>query len=504
MRESGHGRMRGRTEEGFIDRAQFFILVRKRLYRRFHALARPLAELADIICPPPPSPFAANALRSVCATDGRRVFWNRQALDEGASEGIPLEGLSLEAAMDRAEAFLLHQVIHCLFGHPFSMPASCSQEVWSLSCDLAAWHISGLWIPELLPEGIRCFFETFFETRSPGYRQASHPAFPLYQARRLAQWLDEGGAAAQEAVRNALLQGAVFSDSHDLWPVFRPDKSLSEKMSGGDGGQSGDGERKRQYPAPHGRTDAEAKSLWNRLEKQLTGKNAPLSPEREHQESPGRRGGGDGGARYSLRLSDTRRHDYRSLLKSLAVWGEEMKLNDNEFQYASYLYGLEHYDGMPLLEPLEYEETARIRELAIVIDTSASCSRSMTRAFLEETRNLLSEESLFFHPFNLHIIQCDKEVRRDDKLTSPEDLRDYIDTLEICGVGGTDFRPAFSHIQRLQECHEFLDLSAILFFTDGSGIYPGKPPEARTIFLFLNGHYDSIDVPDWAEILVLQ
>lgn len=71
-------------------------------------------------------------------------------------------------------------------------------------------------------------------------------------------------------------------------------------------------------------------------------------------------------------------------------------------------------------------------------------------------------------------------------------------------MGGTDFRPAFSHIQRLQECHEFLDLSAILFFTDGSGIYPGKPPEARTIFLFLNGHYDSIDVPDWAEILVLQ
>ncbi len=476
------------------DPEPFFNCIRKRLYRRLHALARPLAELKDTSVSFPDIPFSdvpSGSSRSLCATDGCRIFWNRQVLDEIAPE--------------EAEAFLLHQVVHCLFGHPFSMPAACPKEVWDLTCDLAAWHIVGLWTPELLPEGVRHLFQTFFETCSEGRLRSPHQELPLYQARRLAARLEEEGAVRQDEVRASLFQATAFSDSHGLWPVFRSGKGPFAGKAGARGGQGreGSGEPKKPHPAHRDRTAAETKALWDRLGKQLTKKGAPLSLERERGERPGRRGAGGGGTRYSLRLSDNRRHDYRNLLKSLTRWGEEMKLNGDEFQYAPYLYGLEHYGGMPLLEPLEYEETARIRELAVVIDTSASCSRSVTQAFLEETRNLLSEEALFFHPFNLHVIQCDKEVRRDDKLTSSEDLRDYIDTLEICGAGGTDFRPAFAHIRRLQDCREFSDLSAILFFTDGSGLYPEEPPDARTVFLFLKDHYDAIDVPDWAEILIL-
>ncbi len=518
MKKSNYDRMRDQMESEFLNYNQeqmalryglrkdfmdssgelFFNLVRKRLYRRLHALAVPLTKLTDVFgpssdvpFPDPPSPdIPSDSACPLCATDGRRIFWNRPALD-------PID--SKEAA-DRAEMLLLHQVIHCLFGHPFSMPAACRKEVWSLACDLAAWHILGIWAPELLPEGIRRFFKTFPEA----YLGASPPELPLYQARALARRLEEEGTASQNRIRDALFSEYALSDGHGLWPVFLPGKSPSARKTAGEGGgQEGNGAQRKPHPASHKETDAETKALWNRLGKQLTGKGAPLSPAKEPKGRPGMRGEGAGGARYSLRLSDTRRHDYRQLLKSLARWGEEMKLNDSEFQYAPYLYGLEHYNGMPLLEPLEYEETARIRELAIVIDTSASCSRSMTQAFLEETRNLLSEEALFFHPFNLHVIQCDREVRRDDRLTSPEDLKDYIDTLEICGMGGTDFRPAFARIRQLRDCLEFSDLSAILFFTDGSGIYPSDPPDVRTVFLFLKDHYDAIDVPDWAEILIL-
>lgn len=180
-----------------------------------------------------------------------------------------------------------------------------------------------------------------------------------------------------------------------------------------------------------------------------------------------------------------------------------MRLNPSEFQYAPYLYGLEHYGNLPLIEPLEYEEAKKIRELAIVIDTSGSCSRSLTQAFLEETRNLIQEETLFFHPFNLHILQCDVKVQRDDKLTSLEDLEHYIETLEICGMGGTDFCPAFSHIEMLQKSREFTHLSGILYFTDGLGIYPPQKPDVRTVFIFLNKQFDAIDIPPWAETLVL-
>lgn len=496
---------------------QFSDLVRKRLYRRLHALARPLAELTDVFCEPgsqlwnqcfkaaTPDRFTGNTVNDpfvsdcdsghasfvsgcgsdhapfvgvrcldyACATDGNSIFWNSCFLAKQP-----------DAA--ETEALFLHQVIHCLFGHPFSMPLSCPQETWDLACDIAAWHILSVWTPELLPADAASWLAAF---------SARFPGLSLYQPRRLAETLT--GQPLSDPQDEAIsVPELPLSDSHRLWPIYnRQNRVSSIKKGRGNGG----GEK-----AQSGEGTAKKAALWNRLQRQLAGKDAPLSPEKHQKKKPGAWSGETRNVTQKIRLSGARRHDYRDLLKSLARWGEEMKLNDNEFQYASYLYGLEHYDGMPLLEPLEYEETSRIRELAIVIDTSASCSHSLTQAFLEETRNLLLEEDLFFHPFNLHILQCDKEVERDDKVTSSEDLKDYIDTLEICGMGGTDFRPAFSHIRYLQDCREFTDLSAILFFTDGSGLYPSEAPDARTVFIFLKGHYEAIDVPDWAEILVLE
>jgi hypothetical protein len=469
----------------FTQNEEVFCAVKKRLYRRLSALARPLSELTDVLCSSASFPFQNS--RCLCATDGRLVFWNQPVL-----KIFPPEN-----AENTLETLLLHQVIHCLFGHPFSMPLSCPPGLWSTACDVAAWQILKCWAPELLPENLERLLKTLSKKL---------PGFPLYQAHRLAWQLAD--KVLQDWIQSTLLLDPAFSDSHAAWPVFRPGRVSPAKKADGpqdQGGGNGDFSSKEKNMT-QGQRSMQVKALWNRLGKQLTGPGAPLALDQvKNSKRPfgafGQRGAG---ARMPLTLTDSRRHDYRNLLKSFARWGEEMKLNENEFQYASYLYGLEHYGGIPLLEPLEYEETAKIRELAIVIDTSASCSQSLTRTFLEETRNLLLEEDLFFHPFNLHILQCDKEVERDDKLTSPEDWKDYIDTLEICGMGGTDFRPAFSHIQHLLKCREFVDLPAILFFTDGVGLYPQESPGVRTIFIFLKGHYEAIDVPDWAEILILE
>ena len=417
----------------------------------------------------------------LCASDGLRVFWNFPFLSSMA-KGCSEEKLSL------MEAFLLHQVIHCLFGHPFSIPPACPPQIWSLSCDITAWHILEVWIPELLPENFHQWLKTISE---------NFPEVPLYQARLLSSCLKS--VPPGDPVFTA--PGKFpFSDSHDLWPILQKGNPSAKPWGtkGGSENSSGKG-------IPSSKM-AEAESTachWKKLQKQLTGTDAPLSPTRQEKKRRGNPGRNPGGMRRPLSLTDTRRHDYRSLLKSLSGWGEEMKINDHEFSYAPYLFGLEHYDGIPLMEPLEYAESEKIRELAIVIDTSASCSHALTQAFLEETRNLILEEELFFCPFNLHILQCDTKVERDDKLTSLEDLKDYIDHLEIYGMGGTDFGPAFSYIENLQRSGEFSELSAVLFFTDGAGIFPAKPPGVKTVFIFLDGQYDDIDVPEWAEILVL-
>ena len=445
---------------------QYLNLVRKKLYRRLPSLAAPMGHLED----------AAEAFPSgePCGTDGSRLFWNPRYLPDPSEHQIQIPDTKT------AESLLLHTVIHCLFIHPFHMPSGRDPEVWSLACDIAAWHIGCLWLPELMPGSLMLLYESITAQASKGRK-----TFCLYDPRSVLDlFADSSFFPWFEKNRENLIQNFCMDD-HSKWPVFSltSGRNSLKKNSGGCGNDK--------------------MTSWKQLQKQFTGKNAPLSPEKHSRKKNTFSGTGTESRRKTLFLTDTRRHDYRNLLKSLADWGEDMRLNPSEFQYAPYLYGLEHYGNLPLIEPLEYEEAKKIRELAIVIDTSGSCSRSLTQAFLEETRNLIQEETLFFHPFNLHILQCDVKVQRDDKLTSLEDLEHYIETLEICGMGGTDFCPAFSHIEMLQKSREFTHLSGILYFTDGLGIYPPQKPDVRTVFIFLNKQFDAIDIPPWAETLVL-
>ena len=51
---------------------------------------------------------------------------------------------------------------------------------------------------------------------------------------------------------------------------------------------------------------------------------------------------------------------------------------------------------------------------------------------------------------------------------------------------------------------EFAHLQGILYFTDGYGVFPDAPPAYRVIFAMLQYRYDDIDLPPWAEKLVLE
>ena len=158
---------------------------------------------------------------------------------------------------------------------------------------------------------------------------------------------------------------------------------------------------------------------------------------------------------------------------------------------------------MPLIEASETREARRLEELAVVIDTSGSCARTQTQRFLEETCALASDEALFFRRFNLRLLQCDAQVRRDDRITCLRDFERYIETLEIVGGGGTDFTPAFRRIDRLIERGDFRDLRCVLVFTDGRGIFPTAAPAYDVVVVGIRGHFDGIDVPHWAGKLML-
>ena len=79
-----------------------------------------------------------------------------------------------------------------------------------------------------------------------------------------------------------------------------------------------------------------------------------------------------------------------------------------------------------------------------------------------------------------------------------------METLELAGQGGTDFRPVFAYIQKLQENKELTGLKGLLYFTDGQGIFPNKMPSYDTAFILMQKDYQEVEVPPWAMKIYIQ
>ena len=206
----------------------------------------------------------------------------------------------------------------------------------------------------------------------------------------------------------------------------------------------------------------------------------------------------------NLREVNRERYDYAAFLKKFAVRGEAMKINDDEFDYIFYTYGLQLYENMPLIEPLEYKEVKRIREFVIAIDTSGSVAGETVQRFVQKTWNILKSSESFFTKINLHIIQCDAKVQEDAKITSQEEFDRYIKSMQIRGLGGTDFRPVFGYVDWLLEKKEFTNLKGLIYFTDGFGTFPERMPPYQAAFVFLSEEINNPEVPPWAVKLVLR
>jgi hypothetical protein len=419
------------------------------LYTRLRFLALPLGSLETVF-----SPEIERA--AVCGeTLGFNPRWLRESFRAGSVEGC---------------LFILHSLYHCILGHlwqgkDFSGPA------WDLACDLAVWRLIGETWPDPLP---------------PHYAALCADAAVIAEGTK-------GTPGTEAALSAAALYPALASSAEELGTRF----CLDDHRPWAEARKREERRELREYSGlgAEGRGDGGAKQRWQdlaaRTRRALESRRPPGRAERNLR-TP-----------LVLETEKVRGSQYGAVLRRFARGGETARINLDEFQYAWYHYGLEHYGKVPIIEPLEYQERRALRELAIVIDSSASCSRDLTRRFLQETRSILQEENLFFDRFNLHILQCDNRVQRDDKITCMEDFSAYLRNLEITGQGGTDFRPAFEHINGLLRTGEFSRLPGILYFTDGSGFYPAEMPPYETVFVFIRDRYDAIDLPAWAHRLVL-
>ncbi len=338
---------------------------------------------------------------------------------------------------------LLHSLLHMIFDHPFNYD-KLDTDKWDIAVDIAVENvILDLSLPSLsLHDDAEREWVIRNLTKEAGFLSAE----------RLYKYFLVNPLAKKDRIRI----GNLFArDSHIYWAKVE-DFEISEEA-------------------------------WKKISQRIKTDLGTFSKSGSRSESLIR----------NLEGATAQKYDYKKMLERFAVMGEELKINDDEFDYIYYTYGLEHYDNMPLIEPLEYKDERRVRDFAIVIDTSASCMGSTVRSFLRTTYDILKSTESFSDKINVHIIQCDNEVRQDVRIGSDKDFEDFIKKGKLTGYGGTDFRPAFDYVDGLIEDKEFENFKGLIYFTDGYGIYPGKAPDYDTMFVFVKQDTKRPEVPWW-------
>lgn len=395
-----------------------------------------------------------------CATDGEVFIYDPKHI---------LTMFRVEE--DTVTRSYLHVLLHCVFKHMF-VNTLVNQQLWNIACDIAVESV----INDLKLD----YLTTLRAGQQEQLLNGFHGEIKTLSAEKIYRFLLDK-KPPQKSID--ALEMLFRTDDHFLW-------YLTDEQKSGLGGYGGseNGIRFRM-------SRADLINDWTSI-----GKHTQTDIEMFGK----KRGTEAGLLTQNLREVNRERCDYTEFLKKFAVRGEIMRINPDEFDYNFYTYGLTLYENMPLIEPLEYKEVKAIREFVIAIDTSSSTSGELVRKFVQKTYNILKSSESFFTKINLHIIQCDAAIQEDIKITSREDFDKCLKSMEIYGLGGTDFRPMFSYVNSLSEIGEFANLRGLIYLTDGFGAFPAKKPDYETAFVFLDDEPNNYNVPPWAIKLVLR
>ena len=387
----------------------------------------------------------------------------------------------------------LHALLHCIYRHMF-VSATIDRDVWDVACDIAVENV----ITHLDIPSVHCSRENEQKKIVDGLKNKGI----LLTAEKIYSYLKGVGMSDEELYS---MREVFFADHHEIWYADEEKQSNSgndgddQQSDNGEGSQSdGNGQDGGSSTSSPGAGEASAKELienWKKVAERMQTDVMMFSNGRY----------GDAGSLIqNLKEVNREKYDYTSFLKKFAVMGEAMKINDDEFDYIFYTYGLKLYDKMPLIEPLEYKEVKRIKEFVIAIDTSGSVVGSLVQQFVQKTYNILKSTESFFSKMNLHIIQCDTAIQEHVKITTQEEFDRYLDTMTLKGFGGNNEVELFRYVDELVKNKEFTNLKGMIYLTDGYGIFPNKKPDYNVAFVFVNDRYEIPEVPPWVIRLVLE
>ena len=375
------------------------------------------------------------------ATDGETLYYDGCFLAE--------RYLSGRVTCNRA---YLHVLLHCMLRHLAKKQGRVS-ELWDLACDVVVESIL-----DELPYACLQAVPTPAKQRLYGQLRTK---MPVLTAEAIYRFLLR---EAYDPYRIAQLQRLFLVDDHGLWDPQERESSRRQDRQWTD------------------RSEKTRTAMETVLAGQATGGGAILE---------------------QVKVAVREDVDYRAFLRRFAVQREVMAVDGDGFDYSYYTYGLQLYGNMPLVEYPETKEEKRIEDFVIAIDTSMSTNGELVRQFLACTYAILRSTETFTRKVNIHILQCDDQVRQETAIHDLEELRRYMEDFSLAGGSATDFRPVFTRVAELQKAGAFSNLRGLLYFTDGMGIFPKKRPAWDTAFVLLEEPPMAVKIPPWAIRLVL-
>lgn len=392
--------------------------------------------------------YEMNLSTKTIGVDGMKILYNPRHLIDLFRDD--------EILVNRA---YMHMLLHGLFGHAYFRNGR-NEEYWSLSCDIAVASL----LDGMSSKAVAGVTSDFREAVYTGLKKEIR----VLNAESIYRVLWNTPISPQQF---DMLKEAFIVDDHQFWENKKDEEDKEEEKQ-----QNQD------------------RDAWDKVSRKVQ-----ISMETVMKQY----GDEAGELLYQLSVSHREKTDFREFLKNFAVMREEIKTDDDAFDYIFYTYGLSRYENMPLIEPLEYKEVKKTEEFVIVIDTSESCPKEAVLKFLEETYSILKDSESFFRKVNIHILQCDIKVVSDVKITSAQDLENYMSEATIRGGGGTDFRPAFAYIDGMIAAGELNNLKGMLYLTDGCGQFPSMPPSYEAAFVMPPEAADEAKLPPWAIKVVL-
>ena len=345
---------------------------------------------------------------------------------------------------------ILHAVMHCVFRHNF-IGKNIDRIRWDLAADIAVENA----IRDMNSRSVYAARAG----RQAGTIEMLKAEVGTLTAEKIYKWLGDRDFSEDELEKQ---REDFIADGHGIW------------YGGGDANAKRD-------------EKINLRKIWEDVSRRMQTELETMQQDK------------DSALVQNLKSLNRTKHSYTDFLKRFGVHGELLQISDEEFDNNYYTYGLKLYGNIPLIEPLEYSEQKRIKEFVIAIDTSGSVRGDVVQSFIQHTYDILRRHENFFTRVNMYIIQCDDRIEDVTHIECIDDFEKYLASMEIKGLGKTDFRPVFSYVDELIRTKQLKELQGLIYFTDGQGTFPAEKPKYDTAFILHRGDYEEPPVPIWAQ-----